>query len=69
MTTNALTEALKAAIDAAIEFEALKTEIIHSRNGWAAYKGGRRITRYLFSAEGAQEAATAREASDVKVQF
>lgn len=62
-------QVFKALIDASIEFEARQTEYRKTRNGWAAYKGATRITKYFFSEQGAREAAIDRDASDVKVQF
>jgi len=64
-----LAEMFKAAIDASIAFEALPTTYAKTRNGWAAYKGSTRITRFFFSEQGARDAAIDRDASDVKVQF
>lgn len=66
---NTLTAYLKQAIDNSIAFEARPTAYAKTRNGWAAYKGTTRITKFFFSHDGAREAAIARDASDVKVQF
>lgn len=57
------------AFDALIAFENQPTDVKRSRNGWAAYKGSTRITKFYFSEEGAREAGIAWDASDVKVQF
>lgn len=68
-TVKAITEVLKAAIDASIAFEQQPTHVVKTRDGWAAYKGHTRITKYYFSEEGAREAGITWDASDVKVQF
>lgn len=60
---------LKAAFDAMIAFEELPTRYTRTRDGWAAYKGNTRITRFFFSEQGAREAAIDRDAADVKTQF
>ena len=71
--TDSLTNLLKAAIDATLEFQAMPVHYAKTRNGWAGYRGNdffrRRITKFYFSEEGAREAVTAWEASDVKVTF
>jgi hypothetical protein len=64
-----ITEILKAAIDARLAWQELPTQFIKTRNGWAAYKGNTRITRFVFSEETARELAIQWEASDVRVQF
>jgi hypothetical protein len=45
-----VTEMLKRAIDAAIAYDALPVRYVRCpRNGWAGYKGCRRITKFHFS--------------------
>lgn len=44
-----LTEFVKAAIDAQEAFDALPVRIVHSRDGWAGYRGTRRLTKFRFS--------------------
>jgi len=63
------TKNLIAVFDKLIAWENLPSEFKKTRDGWAAYKGGVRITRFRFTEQGAREDATDWEASDVKVQF
>ena len=69
MDVTATVDALKRAFDAAIEMERRPVEIRRSRDGWAAYKGAARITRFFFSAQGAMGAAESREAAGVQTTF
>ena len=64
-----ITLKLIAAFEARIAWQKLPTETRKNRNGWAAYKGNVRITKFYFSESGATEAGIAWDASDVKVQF
>jgi hypothetical protein len=63
MDIKSLTDAFKNAIDASIAFEAQPVTFTKTRNGWAAYKGDRRITKFFFSESGARTAAEERESA------
>lgn len=52
-----------------IAWQELPATFTRTRNGWAGYKDGIRITRYFFTEDGARDAVAEWEASDVKVQF
>lgn len=64
-----ITKKLIEAFEARIQWQEQPTTVLKTRNGWAAYKGDVRITRFFFSEDGAREAGIAWEASDIKVQF
>jgi hypothetical protein len=67
MTNHSLTDVFKALIDAAIAFDNLPVRYARTRNGWAAYKGDRRITRFYFSEQGAREAVIEQDARTIPV--
>lgn len=59
---------LKQAIDAAIEWGKLPVRYEKTRNGWAAFKGSVRVTRWHFSEEGAREDVTQQEARNIPIR-
>lgn len=63
-----ITDRLKQAIDAWIEWEKLPIRYEKTRNGWAAYRGTTRVTRYHFSEEAAREDVTEQEARNIPVR-
>lgn len=69
MAMHPLSSKIIAAIEATFAFQQLPTEVRQSYNGWAAYKGSTRITRYFFSAESARVAGEAWDSSDVPVKY
>ena len=66
-TIAAATEALKAAFDALIAWEQLPVQYTRTRNGWAGYRGDRRITTFFFSEQGAREAVIEQDARNIPV--
>jgi hypothetical protein len=63
-----LTDLLKRAIDAHIEWDKLPVRYEKTRNGWAGYKGAQRVTRWHFSEEAAREDVTEQEARNIQVR-
>lgn len=57
------------ALEARAAWEQLPTVVTHTRDGWAAYKGNVRITKFFFSAESAMNAGIDWDNADVKVEF
>lgn len=64
-----LSKAVIRLLEARLAWEALPFVVFKTGNGWAAYKGDVRITKFYFSEDGAREAAIAWEAVDVKVTW
>jgi hypothetical protein len=63
-----ITDRLKQAFDALIEWERLPVRYVKTRNGWAGYKGTTRVTRWHFSEEAAREDVTEQEARRIPVK-
>jgi len=66
VSAQAMTDFLKRAIDAHIAWQELPVTYLKTRNGWAGYKGDRRITKFRFSEAGARADVETWEASEVK---
>lgn len=58
-----ITKVFCQALDGSIAFENLPAVFGKTRDGWAGYRGGRRITKFYFSEEGARAAVEARDAA------
>lgn len=63
-----ITNGLKAIFDAMIEFEKLPVVYTKTCDGWAGYRGNRRITRFRFSEEAAREEVIAQDARHIEVK-
>lgn len=52
-----MTRSLINMVDQIIEAEKQPIEVKKTRDGWAGYQAGRRITKFFFSEQGARSAA------------
>lgn len=60
-------EMFKAIFDAMFAFESLPVRYERTRDGWAGYRGNRRITKFRFSEEAAREEVTAQDSRNVPI--